>query len=191
MTGNDHAGALVDRYVAALAFFGEQVAVVPDAAWEDPTPCGEWNVRSVIAHVVVGESQIAAALRGETVADLGEIDSGVLGSNPMAAWRGTALAAIEVARGMAELNQELIGRRITENLVHGWDVAVASSREVTLPDDGAEWVLDFWLPRLDELVAPNGWGPMLEPSEAATPGERVLALMGRVPSWTAGHSETS
>lgn len=174
---------LVDHYIAALAFFGEQVAAVPGTAWDDTAAVGEWTLRAVVAHVVVGESEVTAQLRAGHGAGSAAalVDSGILGANPLAAWRGTALAAIAAARAASDSPEltEVLGRRITENLVHGWDVAQTSARAVTIPADAAEWSLDFWLPRRHELGATAGFGPLLSPPPGAGPGERLLALTGR------------
>ena len=40
-------------YTAACAFFGEQVLGIGDEDWPLPTACADWDVRSVVAHVVL------------------------------------------------------------------------------------------------------------------------------------------
>ena len=86
------------------------------------------------------------------------MDPSVLGLNPMTVWRGTALAALEVASGEGVLDAihahavgdlpggVIVGFRVTDNLVHGWDLARACGADVDLPEVLAERCLDFWLP---------------------------------------------
>lgn len=182
---------VVGLYVAAAALFGDQLVAVADTDWDLPTPCQGWEVGHVAAHVVVGESQIPALFAGEAVAEVEEFDARVLGPDPVAAWRGTALAAIEAVRRPGALDQVLehpvgrlpgrhvLGFRITDNAVHAWDIARACSRELHLPDHIAQHCLDFWEPMAHGLASSGYFAPMVAPPEGATVGERLLALLGR------------
>ena len=122
---------LVDFFVRSSASFGEQVREVDDEEWFAPTPCADWDVRMVVAHVVVGDAQIPLLLDGEKVEFVEEFDVSVLGKNPLAAWRGTALAAIRALSRPGVLaeryahpighitGRRIIGFRITDSLGHG------------------------------------------------------------------------
>jgi len=182
---------VVERYVEALAFFGGQVQGVQDHEWDLDTPCAEWNVKQLVAHVVLGEALLRRLIDGEAAGDQVEVDASVLGIHPMSTWRGTALAAIDAARtpgvverGMdhpagANSGGQILGSRISENLVHGWDVSVAVGRPVQLPEDLAEYVLDFWMPAFSDLSGSADYTPSLEPPPGAAAGVRLLALLGR------------
>jgi uncharacterized protein (TIGR03086 family) len=182
---------IVDRFVRASAFFGEQVSLVRDDDWDRPTPCSDWDVRAVVAHVVVGDAQAVDVLAGHRVSVVTEFDPGVLGTNPLAAWRGTALAAIRAFARPGALGarydhpvgnvtgRTIIGFRTSDSLVHGWDVATALGIEVVLDPDLCEACLDFWLPKYDSLVSSGYFGPAVMPPDDADPGTRLLALLGR------------
>lgn len=184
-------GDVVELYVEALAFFGNQVVELGDHDWELSTPCADWNVAQVVAHVVVGESQVKAIVSGATVGSTIDADVSILGTGPMAAWRGTALAAIEAARepGMLDkffphpsgelAGRALLGFRISDNLVHGWDIATAQGRSIELPDHLAAWSLEFWMPVAMTLTETGFYAPPVTPPDGATTGERLLALLGR------------
>ncbi len=185
VSGDDPRVAL---FVGAAAFFGEQVAVLPGDAWELATPCPDWDIRQVVTHVILGEAQLTELAEGRRPVEA-ELDVGILGANPMSVWRGTALRAIEAARAtpldrrvphaVGDLSfGRVLGFRITDNLVHAWDIATARSAACVLPDDIAEWALDFWLPMADGLVDSGYFGPMQQPA-GSSPGERLLALLGR------------
>ncbi len=175
-------------YTRASAGFGEQVQAVGAEEWDLHTPCTDWDIRTVVAHVVLGESQIPELVAGRSV-ELAEVDVSILGREPMATWRGTALRAIEVVRE-TDLEtvvhhplgsmpfERVLGFRITENLVHGWDLAAARSEDHRLDDELATWCLDFWLPMADGLADSGFFAPMVEPRSDA-PGDRLLALLGR------------
>ena len=182
---------LIDFFVRSSAFFGEQVRDVDDEEWFAPTPCAGWDVRMVVAHVVVGDAQLPLLVNGEKVPLVEEFDPSVLGSNPLAAWRGTALAAIRAfARpgALAEryehpighiTGRRIIGFRITDSLVHSWDIARARELDVVLDPEIAEYCLDFWLPMAPGLPASGYFGPAMLPPDGAGPGLRLLSLLGR------------
>ena len=184
----------VAAYTAACAFFGQQLTEITEFEWTIETPCDEWDVRTLVAHVVTGEALVTSLLTGGEVFE-SQADPSILGLNPMAAWRGTVLAAIESASADGALNAlhphalgdlpggVIIGFRVTENLVHGWDLAQACGSDVELPESLAERCLDFWLP----LAGPDGllkaraapFGPSVMPSSGSSPGVRLLSLLGR------------
>lgn len=182
---------LVDYFVRASAFFGEQVRAVGDDQWELPTPCADWDIRTVVAHVVVGDSQVPALVAGEPVGLVEEYDPGVLGQRPLAAWRGTALAAIRAFAAPGALERRyahpvgnvrgrtVIGFRISDSLVHGWDIATALGEEVMLDPELCEYALDFWFPMASTLASSGFYAAARMPAEDAGPAERLLALLGR------------
>ncbi len=179
---------IVDYYTRASAGFGEQVILVGDEEWDLHTPASEWIIKAVVAHVVVGEAQIPDLVGGHAF-DVPEIDVSVLGHDPVSVWRGTAIAAIEAVHG-ADLDavvnhpmgaltlSQALGFRVTENLVHAWDIATARGVANELDPEIAAWCLDFWLPFTAELAQSDHFGPMVEPVDDS-PGSRLLGLLGR------------
>lgn len=179
---------VVDFYVRASAGFGQQIQAIGGEEWDLHTPCADWDIRTVVAHVVLGDAQIPDLVEGNVVA-AAEVDVSILGREPLAVWRGTALRAIEVVQStpldtvvhhplgsMPFLNA--VGFRITDSLVHAWDLATARSADLALPPDIAAWCLDFWLPLADQLEGSAHFAPMLEPADDSA-GARLLALLGR------------
>jgi uncharacterized protein (TIGR03086 family) len=186
----------VDFFVRASAFFGEQVREVGDEEWHLPTPCEGWDVRTVVAHVVVGDSQVPTLFGGGTVERVEHFDASVLGSNPLATWRGTALAAIRAFAAPGALEKRyahpvgevrgrtIIGFRVTDSLVHAWDVATAvgdgtPGGGVVLDPEVCEYCLDFWFPMASTLPSSGYFSPALLPPEGADAAARLLALLGR------------
>ena len=180
-----------DAYQRAAALFGETIATLADHEWEMPTG-DDWTVVTTVAWVVVADSHIATAVAGEPLRTVGEFDAAVLGTAPVAAWRGTAVAAIAALRETGALDRivehpdgplaigDLVGQRVTENLVRAWDIGRAVGSPVDLPLDLAEWCLDFWSRHADAVIA-GGVLPErpLDPGPTADPAARLLALTGR------------
>lgn len=177
-----------DYYSRAAAGFGEQVAIIGDEEWDLPTPCTDWIIKAVVAHVVVGEAQVPDLIDGRPLHPL-DIDASVLGHDPISVWRGTAIKALE-AVAQADLEMvvqhrfgalplsQVVGFRITENLVHAWDIATARGVACDLDAELAEWCLEFWLPFADRLGGSGAFGTMVEPAYDSA-GTRLLALLGR------------
>ena len=181
-------------YASACAFFGERLADVAEFDWELSTPCDGWDVGTLVAHVVSGESLVARVFRDGGTWE-GTVDQSMLGANPVAAWRGTALAALEAvsADGLLDAfyphaagelpGAVILGFRVTENLVHGWDLATACGIGIELPETLAARCLDFWYPLVgtDGKIggADSSFGYPVVPSGGASAGVRLLALLGR------------
>lgn len=182
---------LIDHYVGALAFFGQAVELIEDEQWETATPCEDWNVRVLVNHVVLAEALVGPLLKRETTSSASSIDADLLGPNPMSAWRGTALQAISAVKTPGALEQvldldvgaveakQLIGFRISDNVVHSWDIRRAIGADETIPEGLAEYLLHFWLPSALEISKTGMYGKALEPPQGANAGVRLLALLGR------------
>ena len=79
-------------YTRVLSDAGVELS---DEEWERTTHPDDWTVITTVAWVVVGDAQLASAASGEALQSVGEFDAAVLGGNPVAAWRGTAVDASE------------------------------------------------------------------------------------------------
>jgi uncharacterized protein (TIGR03086 family) len=181
---------VVQLYVDALALFGNAVRDLADHEWDLPTPSTDWNVKEVVAHVVLGEAHLPAVLSGDTTTTQNEFSVDLLGTSPMAAWRGTALQAIEAARAPGIVEQtfeldmgtvdgrQLLGYRITDNVVHAWDLQVAAGRPRPIDDRFAEWLLEFWQPVASQIADTDFFGAPTAPA-SDSPSDRLLALLGR------------
>ena len=179
-------------YQRAAALFGETITTLSDQEWDSVTHPDDWTAVTSTAWVVVGDSQLAAAAQGEALGQVGEFDAAILGGNPVAAWRGTAVAAIGALREIDRaavivphpdghvLLGDLIAQRVSENLLRAWDIGRAVGRPVELPEDLADACLDFWAEHADAVLA-GGILPdePVEPAPDAGVIERFLGLMGR------------
>ena len=75
--------------------------------------------------------------------------------------------------------RELLGYRITDNVIHAWDVAVGVGRGAPIDGGFADWLLDFWQPKAAQLSGSESFADPFEPPTGASPGDRLLALLGR------------
>ena len=182
----------LDAVIAASTSFGRAVLEIADDDWDRPTPCADWNVRALVAHVVVGDAATASIVRGEAGAAVDDVDASILGTDARAVWRGTALGMLNTLRDETDLERvgdhpagqrsiaEIIGFRTWDLAVHAWDLHMALDRDFVIDSEVAEYVIAFAVPFADRIAESGQFGPgMVDPGPDASAGERLLALSGR------------
>jgi uncharacterized protein (TIGR03086 family) len=180
------------------------VQIVSQASAADlsrPTPCSDWTLGELLAHMTAQHEGFAAAAAGDG-ADLVHWQTGAPVADPVgeyaaAAERVTAaFAAAGVLGGefvLPEISPKLrfpaaeaIGFHFVDYVVHGWDVARALGRGYDLEPD----VLAAALPIAQAV--PDGErrrrpGAAFAPRVAASSGGplgQIVALLGRQPDWS-------
>ena len=177
--------------IASMAIFGRILMQVDDEHLKLETPCEGWDVQALISHVVLGDAAVPLLFDGDALPATMTIDTSILGPNPVATWRGTALAAIEAFRRPGAMEQivnhpigdrpgSVVARfRMIDLLGHAWDLATAIGVEVEIPEPLADAALDFLYPMLDQLKGSNVFGPPIAPPEDSSAMLRFLGLLGR------------
>ena len=177
--------------VASMAIFGRVLMQVDDEHLELETPCEGWDVQALISHVVLGDAAVPLLFNGDPLPGTMTIDTSILGPNPVATWRGTALAAIESLRtpgAMEKTVQHPIGERpgavvarfrMVDQLGHAWDLATAIGVEAEIPEALAEAALDFLYPMMDQLRESQVFAAPIAPPEDSTAVVRLMGLLGR------------
>jgi uncharacterized protein (TIGR03086 family) len=178
----------------AVEGFGERLALVGDR-WTDPTPCDEWDVRWLCAHVL-GGNRFAALILGGVSADdamAQVISMRHIGERPVDDLRDGAVAmrAAFAAPGARErmvshlvgdmTGESFLGLRIYDVLLHTWDLAKALGADDRLDD----LVVRRVLAHVGDRPVGDDDGDAAE--RAAAPGlpdqDRLIVLTGRDPAW--------
>lgn len=164
-----------------------------------PTPCAQWTLADLLAHMTAQHRGFAAAARG-TGADPRAWEVLPLGDDPVAAYAAAAgdVVAAFAAPGVADARfalpefstevtfrgERAIGFHFLDYVVHTWDVARALGVHPDLPPElvtaalpAAEAVPDG--PGRAERGAP--FAPRRPVGAGATDLDRLLALVGRAP----------
>ena len=174
------------------------VARVTTADLARATPCREWDLGALLAHMTAQHRGFAAAAAGN-------------GADPQV-WqpadqplRQYAEAAEEVITAFAApgvINRDFllpevagdrpirgataIGFHLVDYVVHGWDVAAAMGLPWELPAD----VLEAALPIVrsvpddaDRKLPGAAFAPAIQTSGELTPMAEILTLLGRSPDW--------
>lgn len=174
---------------AALEVTGSIIEAVAGDQWDLPSPCTEWTVRQVAEHLIRGNDLFTRALGGEASASP-PADGGMprafheSGARLLAAFRqpGVMDQVAEVPFGSVPARVAL-SLRVTEVLVHGWDLARATGQAPQFPEEVAEGALAFTGPMLERIPpGPQPFG-VPQPVDPAAPAiDRLAALLGRTVS---------
>jgi uncharacterized protein (TIGR03086 family) len=177
--------------IAGMALFGRVLLQVDDEDLERETPCEGWDVQALISHVVLADAAVPLLFAGEPLEATMVIDTSILGPNPVATWRGTALAAIEAFRAPGAMEQSVqhpIGARsgavvarfrLVDLLAHTWDLATAIGVEIEIPEALADAALEFLYPMRDQLKESQVFGAPVAPPPDSGAVLRLLGLLGR------------
>ena len=180
----------------ACAQTTDVLVAVNDDQLDDRTPCEKLSVRELVAHVGgLGLAFAAAASK-----DLGELTATPPGDGGYhldhdwrdrypgnlaalaAGWRDPGAWEGMTRVGGVDLPGEVCGLvGLTEVVVHGWDVAVATGQDYQVDSDVAEAVLAHLASFAADGPVEGLFGPAVEISSGATAFERALAFSGRDP----------
>jgi uncharacterized protein (TIGR03086 family) len=163
------------------------------------TPCARWTLGDLLAHLTAQHRGFAAAAAGDGRAE--GIWAPVVEADPVGAYRAAAGELVEAFAGLRdgttmwlpELSAEqpfpallAVSFHLVDYAAHSWDVARALGTEPALDDEVLDAALRIALQVPDD---PERRGPGRAflpsvPSPAdASPMDRMLAALGRSPSW--------
>jgi uncharacterized protein (TIGR03086 family) len=182
----------------ACARTADVLAAVQDDQLDGSTPCQKMTLRELVAHV--GGLGVAFAAAGRK--DLGELTNTPPGEGGYhldddwravypgnlaglaRTWRDPSAWDGMTRVGGVDLPGEVCGMvGLTEVVVHGWDVAVATGQPFEVDDDVAEAVLAHLASFTADGPVEGLFDAAVEIDSDAPSFERALAFSGRNPGW--------
>lgn len=157
-----------------------------------PTPCTEWDVRTLLNHLIGCMPMFTQASRGIAAPHDEAVDA--LGADPAAtfaaharenlvAWRrpGAMRTMCPLPPGTMP-GEAAVLMNASEALIHGWDLATAIGGDTSLDEQASELVLRFVgsLP-LEAFQAAGALGPPVQVPADASAADRLIAISGRQP----------
>ncbi|MGW0686832.1 TIGR03086 family metal-binding protein [Streptomyces sp. NPDC002754] len=159
---------------------------VSDEQLSLPTPCSEYSVRELIAHVDGAARAFTGFARKEAPlpAEPGDQRERTVKSvqalgdawDDPEAWRGETEGP-----GFALPNDTWGKVALTEMVVHGWDLARATGQPFDLPEETLRGCLDHVSGFVTAAPLPELWGPPVETPSDAPLMDRIVGLTGRRP----------
>lgn len=179
-------------YREALEGFGTVVTAIRDDQWHNPTPCADWDVRTLANHLVNENRWVPELLAGKTVAEVGDaFDGDLLGDDPVRAFETSAAAAVAAASRDDALTrtthlsfgdvpgEEYLSQVFADALIHRWDLARAVGADDRLEPDLVEVCAGWFAQREDAYRSAGAIGPRLPVPDGAGAQTRLLAAWGR------------
>jgi len=204
-TSDDTKSAVIELDRLAVAETVRLLATAGADDWQRPTPCAAWDLRSLVAHMTVQHLGFAASAEGAGP----ELDGWepVPVDDPYASYEASAekvtsvFARPGIAAGefwLPELTTsrpfpavQAIGFHFLDYVVHAWDVARTLGAPLELSDEVVDqaMVIGEAVPDNESRRRPGAaFGPAREASQNADAWDRLVAHLGRSPSWQPAYS---
>jgi uncharacterized protein (TIGR03086 family) len=184
---------------AAAAEAARVVNGVPDQGpdqLDGPTPCGDWDLRTLLNHAILwtsysaerrayGESVAEDLMSKDFTADPGfredyeaQLNKAVQAWSDPKRWEGDLKVM-----GDATPAADVAAMLIMEMVLHGWDIARATGQEYVCDDAVATAVLDTVEAQAELFRKYEGFKDVVPVPDDAPALDRALALSGRDPQW--------
>lgn len=175
-----------DRYRRIADGFEQRLTTLSPNQQNLPTPCTDWDVATLVAHVISTHRRIGAQAGGPAASDPdpnGELEL---------QWREARALIAEVLgdpiRAQATVGgvfgeqtfESLVSRLLcADTLYHTWDLARASAQDDHLDEDACEKALRFLEPLDEAIRRPGGFAARISPPPGADVQTRFLNFGGR------------
>jgi uncharacterized protein (TIGR03086 family) len=189
----------VDLLERAITYALGSLAAVRPSDLPRPTPCPDWDLRDLLAHLDDALLALAEAAEEGRVRPpgphtlTGGRPGGGPGGDPVARLRARARRALGGWIRAAGNPTVLVGARpltaalltssgAVEVAVHGWDVARSCGLHRPIPPSLAEELLDLAPLFVTDADRPGRFAPAVPVPPLAAPGDRLVAFLGRCPT---------
>jgi uncharacterized protein (TIGR03086 family) len=159
-----------------------------------PTPCHDWDVTALLAHLIGGHEMFAAALGQPLPPAAADPSVTALATR----YRDAAAASLDAFAAPGALQRVValpigavpgevaLGLALTDAVVHGWDLAAATGQDTTIDDRVAGPLLAAAQASItDDLRQPAGARAVFAQPVPIAPespaGDRLVAFLGRSP----------
>jgi uncharacterized protein (TIGR03086 family) len=183
---------VAELYERAAAEFDARVQAVPDDGWSHPTPNTEWDVRTLVNHLVNENVWIPPLLEGKTIAEVGNaFDGDLLGDDPKGTWTRSVEKATQAMREPGALDRtvhlsfgdtsgaDYISQVLTDHVIHAWDLARAVGADERLDPELVEFSYSLLAPQVDDWRAGGAFGEEVRVPPDADRQTQLLGLTGR------------
>ena len=176
--------------------FAALVAGVGAQQWHDDTPCSEWDVRTLVHHLLAEQRWVPPLFEGLTIEQVGDRFDGDLMGDAAATWPGLlASSAREAHDAVAQpgalertvhlsfgevRGEEYVMQLIADLAVHAWDLARATGQDESLDPDVVALLLPWTEANADLLAGSGMFGQPIADGQDVPDDVRMLGLLGRM-----------
>lgn len=181
----------VTAFLRASNGYVRRARAVTPAQWSAATPCSEWDVRTLVNHVVGEYLWVPELIAGKTISDVGSrLDGDLLGKDPLATLESAARDAQAAAEAPDSLTRvvhlsfgdvpgaDYLGQMAIDSVIHAWDLARAIGADETLDPELVDFAFEELRQHAEDWRSAGLFGPEKNPADDSTQA-RLLALTGR------------
>ncbi len=174
---------------------GEWVNAVRPEQLGGPTPCTEWDARTLLNHMIGGNYMFATVVPGGEM-DFSQTPPDFTVDDLTGHYERSSKGALEAFRAPDAMERMVtvpigtfpgsivLGFALTDAVVHGWDLARATGQDATLDDDVASTLyamLENAIPPEYRQAPANVFKDPVPVGPDASPTDRLVAFLGRMP----------
>ena len=174
---------LLDLYEGASAWTASKVGATVNKL-DAPTPCDDWDVATLMNHMLDTQHYFLGVARGQKSPPPSSDPPSIIGDDPAAdfdAARARMLTAYG-APGVIERTGPSLGIAFCDQLIHGWDLAIATGQDATMPEGLPEAAFGMIYGRFTEDQRKGVFKPEVSVRANASAEEKLLAYTGRDPA---------
>jgi uncharacterized protein (TIGR03086 family) len=174
---------LLDLYGRASEWTTSKVAGATSKL-DAGTPCDQWDVRTLLNHMLDTQNYFVGAARGEDVSPPAPNPPELLGDDPRADFeRGRSdMLTTYGAPGVIEKTGPSLGIAFSDQLLHGWDLAQATGQDATMPEGLPDAAFEMIHGRFTDDQRKGVFKPEIDVPVDAPAQDKLLAYTGRKPS---------
>jgi uncharacterized protein (TIGR03086 family) len=182
--------ALLER---AMGYTLGNLNLVTPAVLGRPTPCADWDVRTLLVHMADSLDVLCDAV------DIGVVPAGPIRRDGgaaaelvsavrdracrlLAAWTGIAKPATVSVYGRPLSSTIVASTGALEVAVHGWDVARGCGHDRAIHPSLAEELGELALLIVTREDRPHRFGLPVAVAQDASPSDQLVAMLGRDPA---------
>jgi uncharacterized protein (TIGR03086 family) len=175
---------LLDLYGQASEWTGTKVRGAASKL-DHPTTCDAWDVRTLLNHMLETQRFFVGSARGEEVA-LSQDPPDLLGMDPCADFDRARADTLRTfgEPGVIDQTGPALGIAFSDQLLHGWDLAVSTGQEPTMPEGLPEAAYEVVHGRFTDEQREGVFKPEIAIEPNASAQAKLLAYTGRNPSQT-------
>ena len=176
---------LLDLYGRASGWTSTKVAGAASKL-DAPTYCDEWDVRTLMNHMLATQQYFVGAARGEDVSPPMGTPPDLVSDDPRADFERARAETVRTFRepGVIDKTGPALGIAFSDQLLHGWDLARSTGQETTMPDGLPEAAYSLIYGRFTDEQRKGVFKPEIEVAPDAPAQDKLLAYTGRDPSQT-------
>lgn len=148
-----------------------------------PTNCGDWTVRDLMNHMLDTQQYFVGSARGEDVT-LSQQPPDRLSDDPCSDFEQARAETLRTfgAPGVIDKTGPALGIAFSDQLLHGWDLAVSTKQDAAMPEGLPDAAYAMIHGRFTDEQRKGVFKPEIAVPPGSSSQERLLAYTGRDPS---------